>query len=101
MGAVDEALAAHRREVEVLDHRAHDNPGVAGFDAELVGGYARLLESLRSAGRPNEAAKVADRARERIAETTEETTEYFERSRLSRWSCIRSPSTEPGRRKVR
>ena len=77
MGAVDEALAAHRREVEVLDHRVRDNPGVAGFDAELVGGYARLLEGLRSAGRLDEAAKVADRARERIAETTEETTEYF------------------------
>ena len=77
MGAVDLALAAHRREVEVLDHRARDNPGVAGFDADLVGGHARLLECLRSAGRLDEAAKVADRARERIAETTEETTEYF------------------------
>ena len=77
-GLTEEELAAHRRRIEVLDRRARDNPGVAGFDADLVQGYADFLEALRDARRWDEAAKVAHEARERIAKTTEETTAFFE-----------------------
>jgi tetratricopeptide (TPR) repeat protein len=77
-GETEEELAAHRRRIDVLDRRARDNPAVSGFDAELVEGYAEFLDALREAGRWDEAAKVADRARQRIAETTETTTAFFE-----------------------
>ncbi len=61
-GLTEEELAAHRRRIEVLDRRARDNPGVAGFDADLVQGYADFLEALRDARRWDEAAKVAHEA---------------------------------------
>ncbi len=77
-GETEEKLAAHRRRIEVLDRRARDNPVVSGFDAELVHGYAEFLDALSEAGRWDEATKVADRARERIAKTTEQTKAFFE-----------------------
>ncbi len=76
-GETELVLAAHRRRVEVLDRRARDNPTIPGFDAELMAGYTALLNELRDASRLEEAAKTADKARVRLAETTEETTEFF------------------------
>jgi tetratricopeptide (TPR) repeat protein/serine/threonine protein kinase len=75
-GETELILAAHRRRVEVLDRRARDNPTIPGFGADLVAGYGRLLTELREAGRWDEATRVADKARVRIAETAEETTEF-------------------------
>lgn len=77
VGEPEVALAAQRRRVEVLDRRARDNPTVPGVDAELVGGYATLLYELHEAGRSDEVATTTERARIRLAETTEETTEFF------------------------
>ncbi|MCI0681757.1 MAG: protein kinase [Gemmataceae bacterium] len=77
LGLTDEALAAHRRRVEVLDRRARDNPTLPGVDAALAGGLGVLLYELRQAGRWEEAARTADKARDRLAEATEETTEFF------------------------
>jgi tetratricopeptide (TPR) repeat protein len=75
VGLLDEAAAAHRRRVEVLDRRARDNPTVTGFDTLLAQGLTQLLEVLLEAGRLDEAARAADKGRDRLAEATEETTE--------------------------
>ena len=77
LGDSEVVLAAHRRRVEVLDRRARDNPTIAGFDAELVAGYATLLNELRDTGRLDEATRTVDKARVRLSETTEETSEFF------------------------
>ncbi len=77
VGETEVALAAHRRQVEVFDRRARDNPTVAGFDTELAGSYAKLLDELREAGRLEEATKAAEKGGVRLAETTEETTGFF------------------------
>ena len=77
-GETEEELAAHRRRIEVLDRRARENPAVSGFDTDLVQGYAEFLDALREAGRWDEATKVADRARERIAKSSEQTMAFFE-----------------------
>jgi tetratricopeptide (TPR) repeat protein len=77
VGETEVVLTSHRRRVEVLDRRARDNPTIPGFDAELAAGYSVLLHELREAGRLEEAAKTAEKARIRLAETTEETTEFF------------------------
>jgi tetratricopeptide (TPR) repeat protein len=76
-GEIEEQLAACRRRVEVLDRRARDNPGIPGYDQALVEAFFNDISALRQAGRRDEAAKAADRARERIAETTEESIEFF------------------------
>jgi tetratricopeptide (TPR) repeat protein len=77
-GETEEELAAHRRRIDVLDRRARENPAVSRFDTELVQAIADFLDALREVGRWDEAAKVADRARERIADSTEETPAFFE-----------------------
>lgn len=77
-GETEAALAAHRRRVEVMDRRARDNPTIAGFDADLAGGYTSLLLELRQASRWEEAARTAEAARVRLAETTEETSAFFQ-----------------------
>ncbi len=76
-GETEIVLASHRRRVEVLDRRARDNPTVLGFDAELADGYAKLLNALREAGRLEEATKTAEKGGARLAETTEETSDFM------------------------
>ncbi|MCI0741623.1 MAG: hypothetical protein L0Y72_21525, partial [Gemmataceae bacterium] len=44
---------------------------------DLADGYATLLKELRESGRLEEAAKTADKASARLAETTEETTDFL------------------------
>jgi tetratricopeptide (TPR) repeat protein len=78
VGAVEEYLAALRRRLEIFDRRAHDNPGVPGYDTDLVQGFFQYVSALRLAGRRDLAAQVADRARDRLGETTEETLKFFE-----------------------
>jgi serine/threonine protein kinase/tetratricopeptide (TPR) repeat protein len=77
LGETDMAISAYRRRVEVFDRRARDNPTIPGFEAELVAGYTMLLSELQQAGRFEEAAKAADKARIRIAETNDETLAFF------------------------
>jgi serine/threonine protein kinase/tetratricopeptide (TPR) repeat protein len=76
-GAVDESMAAWRLLVELLDRRARDNPGVPGLDEAMVRGQIKLIDALRLAGRLEEATRVAERARERIAEAREETRAFI------------------------
>jgi serine/threonine protein kinase/tetratricopeptide (TPR) repeat protein len=78
IGEVEEYLAALRRRLEIFDRRARDNPGVPGYDSGLVEGFFRYVSALRLAGRRDLAAQVADRARDRLGETTEETPKFFQ-----------------------
>ncbi len=77
LGLTEEALAAHRRRVEVLDRRARDNPAIPDVDAALANGLTTLVHELHKAGRSDEAAKTVEKARDRLAETTGDSTEYF------------------------
>jgi tetratricopeptide (TPR) repeat protein/serine/threonine protein kinase len=77
VGETEVALAAHRRQVEVFDRRARDNPTIAGFDTDLAGAYAKLLNEMREAGRLEEATRTAEKGGVRLAETTEESTDFF------------------------
>src|SRR5262249_50034737 len=77
VGETEIALTARRRQVEVFDRRARDNPTIAGFDTDLAGAYAKLLNELRETGRFEEATRTAEKGGVRLAETTEETADFF------------------------
>jgi serine/threonine protein kinase/tetratricopeptide (TPR) repeat protein len=77
LGLVEEALAAARRRAEVFDRNARDNPTLPGNDAAMVKGYTDYVNLLREVGRLDEADQVAARARERLAEATEDTLALF------------------------
>jgi tetratricopeptide (TPR) repeat protein len=77
LGHTDEAVARYRRVAEIQDRWARENPDVPGTAGAMVGAYRNLLGYLRQLGRLDEAARAAERCRERIAEATEETAEFF------------------------
>ena len=104
-GATEEVVNARRRVVQVLDRLARDNPGVEDYDARLAEGYTRILESLVLAGRPDEASRVVEVARGRLAEATEESMEFlgkildFEVQALVIAIAHATPPQAPGRRR--
>jgi serine/threonine protein kinase/tetratricopeptide (TPR) repeat protein len=87
LGRDDEAVAAYRRVIEVLERRVRDNPDVAGtrsgangqtVAAETVTAYQTLVAYLRELGRLGDAARVARQGREWAAGVTTDANVFFQ-----------------------
>jgi tetratricopeptide (TPR) repeat protein len=77
LGENDVALALRRRQVEILDRRARENPTIPWVDPELLAAYSNWVLELQLAGRLEEASKAADKGSVRITEMNSETPAYF------------------------
>ena len=77
LGRTDEAVAALRRRVEVLDRRARDNPDLPGTAADMMNAFQSLAGYLNGLGRLDDAARVLRQGRDRSAEVTTDEGAFF------------------------
>ena len=77
LGRTDEAVAALRRRVEVLDRRARDNPDLPGTATDMMNAFQSLAGYLNGLGRLDDAARVLRQGRDRSAEVTTDEGAFF------------------------